>query len=1669
MCARAVISLLILTFLLTPIALAQVDPGVDQGVGIGDSTLVYGVDQVRLATGNVYVHIPLISYPQRGKLSLSFSLLGNTVDWVATTKCTKTTCTNSWVSSGQNGVHLVDDQILKYVIGSIHSTHATGLFDATEAAHPLVFTSYDGQCAYHSETSDATGFMYVDDGCNGSYVVDRAGIRHYREAWIGTTSGLFGNQSSYREDPNGNVIYHYQSGSTCPSAPCSFYYQDTLGRNIPSPFYAEQTSYTSDYSGCTGPLPIDSAVIWNAPGPNGGVTSLKFCYVQILGGGTDFGISSVPEGGTGAFGLQSVVLPSGGTWTFEYNSVDSKGNNWGNLSKITFPTGGSISYAYTTYVWGGTTIGGDPGWQGRRLVSARTVDANDGTGPHTWHYNWSPAYVTGTVASTPPTQVVVTDPMGNDNVYTMQLYGDHVNRVSGVQEYQGPYKSGTLLLTQTTDWATIGTLPPPGLPSILPIRRTTTWANGKTKKVERDYDTAINWITFGTNGQILPAGTGTYGNVIAERYYDYGTGSPSASPLRTSTFNYAALTNSSYSTNNLLDLLGSVTVTNGNGYQCAQVSFTYDAPGRLLSSGITTQHNAPFAGGVRGNISSATNQLSATPCQSGSSWTPVTAYSTYFDTGMRAADQDPLGRITSYVYSPRYFAGAYLTQINLPDTNSPNLAHHQINQNYDLNTGLITSYTEQNGNKTSYSYDSMWRLTSAVFPPQPEGTAQTNFYYPNSNTVEKTQRIDSTRSTDEFTHFDGLGRVTRRILANDESTPWDQVDFCYDGRGQLAFMSYPYQGTGLSATQSCTGLGDTFSRDAIGRISKILHSDGSAVQKTYSGPTMQISDEGNGTRVMQRQIQVDGLGRLTSTCEISNAVLLGPGGAPTTCGQDIASTGFLTTYTYDGLGNLLSSSQNGYLNRGFQYDSFSRLLSASNPESGTKTYTYDNAGRIKTVTNPRPNQTNGALTVTATLTYDALDRMLTKTFSDGTTPGVTVNYDETTALGVTGLTNTIGRGSSAYVTNSQSQMLAGEIVSYDARGNIRSNSQCTPQNCGSSIFPVNYTFDLLHNILTSTNGLGVTLTSSYNRAERLTSLASSLFDATHPGTLVSAAHYNAFGDETTASLGNSELEKFGYSPRGLLTSLAVGPGAPNGQTYSFSVGLAPDGDVVSATDSVNGNWAYAYDDFNRLTCANLNNGTCVAPSSGTATYTYAYDRFGNRWNQSGTHAVNLTFTGGNNRIDGYSYDAAGNLLNDGTHSYTYDAENRIIQVDGGSTASYVYDASGRRVRQTTALGTVDNIYDIAGRKTSEVSSTGTWVTGEVYAAGRHLATYASGNTLFNHADWLATNRVHTNAAGAVIETCSNLPFGDQMTCTGSEVSSLHLTGQEHDMETGLDHFQARYYSGQFGRWTIPDWGYAAIPYASLSNPQSLNLYAFVQNNPITNVDGSGHAQSADEIRDELSGFGGANDFENESEQLGQVLAQLPKSAGQCDSFFCKVGDWFRNVFGGENPEPPADDARWRFHPTSPGLESIIHQADETARPLRETMPKEVSIDVNTGIPGISVSASTDTEASVEVPEIKDSTHLKKWSSPKVSVTLKWNPPPKEENLGEVHANYWVASAGTNITPEGPKGFNLGAGPKAELPVGGSVSQEGLKSLWNLVVDGAKKLLPTLVVYSPSIP
>ena len=100
------------------------------------------------------------------------------------------------------------------------------------------------------------------------------------------------------------------------------------------------------------------------------------------------------------------------------------------------------------------------------------------------------------------------------------------------------------------------------------------------------------------------------------------------------------------------------------------------------------------------------------------------------------------------------------------------------------------------------------------------------------------------------------------------------------------------------------------------------------------------------------------------------------------------------------------------------------------------------------------------------------------------------------------------------------------------------------------------------------------------------------------------------------------------------------------------------------------------------------------------------------------------------------------------------------------------------------------------------------------------------------------------------------------------LSESRSTGKERDTESGNDYFGARYYSSAMGRFMSPDWSAKEepVPYAKLDNPQSLNLYGYVLNNPLSGVDADGHTPgdyyiSSGEKNATYAGSDGINDGE----------------------------------------------------------------------------------------------------------------------------------------------------------------------------------------------------------------
>ena len=305
-------------------------------------------------------------------------------------------------------------------------------------------------------------------------------------------------------------------------------------------------------------------------------------------------------------------------------------------------------------------------------------------------------------------------------------------------------------------------------------------------------------------------------------------------------------------------------------------------------------------------------------------------------------------------------------------------------------------------------------------------------------------------------------------------------------------------------------------------------------------------------------------------------------------------------------------------------------------------------------------------------------------------------------------------------------------------------------------------------------------------------------------------------------------------------------------------GYTANGNLVSYTDLMDGGWTLNYDNVNRVSSAVANSGPW-----NNLTLSWMYDSFGNRTKQtpSGTNimapvpqAQSLNYPS-QNRISTYVYDFAGNVTYDLINHYLYDPEGRLCAVEypsgqGTEYMLYLYDGEGRRVAKVSnptfscTPGTGSTLMETyllgpSGEHITELGQAGTFLRSNVYANGQLLATYANNKTYFALNDWLGSKRVVTNYDGTVAQMCMNLPFGDELICSANDLSEQHFTGQIHDQETGNDYFNARYYSNSTGRFLSPD--PLGLYYADPTNPQSLNLYGYVMNNPLTVVDPTGLA------------------------------------------------------------------------------------------------------------------------------------------------------------------------------------------------------------------------------------
>jgi RHS repeat-associated protein len=1137
----------------------------------------------------------------------------------------------------------------------------------------------------------------------------------------------------------------------------------------------------------------------------------------------------------------AVELPDGRKYWLYYNV-------YGELARLVLPTGGVIEYDYTPP---DGVVSSSSGYQIHRRVTERRVYREGQTleNRQTFTPTYTPTYNGSNIASWATDVVIEQHDMllGAGNTLTSKskhsFYGSPVpsmyqspvsypewkeGRQRQVETYDA---SGNLLRLVTNTWQQCTdcelsvawwTTPPqnghtaenapPNNPNVV---ETVTMLKDVTPNLVTKQRFAYDKYNNGTR--------------IEE--YGYGQSADTAPLLRYTENSYVATSVYSGLPVHLRNLPTRVSIFDSTNVERARTTYEYDNyipdAGNLHAALFPRSDiigvDATFTSEKRGNATGTSSWLLSS---SGAEVRAIISYQQFDVAGQMVSSIDPLGNRTTYDFADNFGApGDNEARTNTPPAPLGSLKTYAVVRKvtnalsqsaytqYDYWTGFAVNREDANGVISSHFHDDeLNRLTKLI---QAAGTSHQNqisvSYDDQNRVIEATGDLNAYGDNllKSQTLYDGLGRTTETRSYEDQTT-WITTKQEYDGFGRVQRSSTPYR-----TTDDPTYGWTQTTYDALGRLIRVTLPDGTSVTTTYSGNTVTVRDQAN----KQRRSTADALGRMTRVEEMNE--------------YPSANVLATTTYAHDATDSLMLVTQEGQY-RSFVYDSLKRLVSSSLPETGIISYTYDDNNNVREKVDPRVgyDQTTHFKT---TYAYDAINRLVSRIYNDGTA-AVNYYYDsQQLPAGGPALERGASMGRPLAVTYGGGN--AGTYYGYDSLGRIAQSAQVTEGHA----YLMGYTHNLRGLMTRRTYPSGREVTIAHDSVGRLSNLSGQQSGEADRQYL-SQVTYAPHGNVNALRLGNGLWERRSFNSRMQPTELKLGTQSNQESVLKLNYAYGTtnnNGNIQTQKITMPGlnplTQTYSYDAVNRLLVANETGG-----ANQWQQY-YGYDRFGNRrLIPEGTNLPaildninNPTISQTNNRLDGFSYDAAGNLTVDPMgRTFTYDAENRLMRYNGGAPAGgadYAYDGIGRRIKQVTAAGTTLFVYNAAGQLVAEYTNTMAQANGT-----RYLTT-----------DTLGTPRVITSANGGVQSRHDYLPFGEEITqgFGGRSPNQGYLadnirqkfTGKERDNESGLDYFIARHYSSTVGRFVSPD-SFTGFQ----QNPQTLNLYAYVQNNPLKYVDPDGH-------------------------------------------------------------------------------------------------------------------------------------------------------------------------------------------------------------------------------------
>ena len=632
-----------------------------------------------------------------------------------------------------------------------------------------------------------------------------------------------------------------------------------------------------------------------------------------------------------------------------------------------------------------------------------------------------------------------------------------------------------------------------------------------------------------------------------------------------------------------------------------------------------------------------------------------------------------------------------------------------------------------------------------------------------------------------YSFYDADRRLVGRVQPSPTNSNYPAERMTYDGLGHLVLKEIGYLATWQPLTQAPSSwLGFAVVRQDV---------------QTYDPFDREIQnvESSSGVTISLLQKSYDQLDRVKCSTIRMNL------SSPPPTNSDACSLGTagsngadrITSYVYDAAGQLLQE----------------RHAVGTPLEQAYETHSYSLNGKQLTVADANANLT--------TMAYDGFDRL------------IQINYPAV-ALGA-GVSNPNDYEAYTYDANGNrltERRRDGAVITYAYDARNRQVQKAVP---GS---PVVYTsYDQLDHVtastFTSSSGPGITY--RYDGAGRLTGETSGLGSLAYgydpdgnrtamtwpDGFQITYSYDGADHLSSVAEVGGITLDSFSYDALGRLTSVSRGNGSTSSIAYDPVDRLASLSHSFPASGGSNVTYGFSYTPASQIVSQSISN-SLFQWASPAVSQSKAYDGL-NR-----DAAIAAVSNG---------YDARGNLTFDGTRTFSYDEENRLLTETGPVSASLSYDPLGRLSTSVINGATTQFLYS-GQALVAEYDGSGNLLRRYAHGVGTDipLVWYEGSGT--GSRRWLHTDRQGSVVAwsdlnGALPATYTYGPYGEPNSWGGSR---FRYTGQIELPELQLYHYKARVYDPNMGRFLQTD------PVGYKDGP---DWYLYVHDDPLNHADPTG--------------------------------------------------------------------------------------------------------------------------------------------------------------------------------------------------------------------------------------